>query len=176
MRIMASAEAANNSSIISCTIPFLLLGLPITATELVLDVWFMVHKATVINAEFFYRPVVLGSTETSFALIIIVCLLVANILLFLLTSRFARFYTVASHIPAQIWGLLVKGMIVAFTVMAIGLSDLDSLATIFTLVFFTTVGVIAHLRKIDVIALPISLMIGSFAVSKFMTAFTIWSP
>ena len=176
MRIMASAEAANNSSIISCTIPFLLLGLPITATELVLDVWFMVHKATVINAEFFYQSVTLGWIETSFAVIIIVCLAVANLMLFILTSRFARLYTLASHIPAQIWGLLVKCMIMAFTVIAIGLGDLDSLATIFTLIFFTSVGVIAHLRKIDVIALPISLMIGSFAVSKFMTAFTIWSP
>jgi len=65
--------------------------------------------------------------------------------------------------------------VAAFTWLLISNSDLTATSTVFTIVFFTSIGVWAQKKGHDVVALPISLMIGSFAIEKFLIAYQLWS-
>lgn len=176
LRVMSAAESANNSSIISCTVPFLFIGLPITGTELLLDNWLLIHKAANITAAVIYDPVMIaGLGSWPMWQVMLTSLTAISILCFFLTSRFIGFYLAMRCIPAHWFGWAVKLLIVAFVGMLISASDLTASSTVFTLVFFTAIGVWAHKRNHDIIALPISLMIGAFAIDRFSIAFQLWS-
>jgi TctA family transporter len=176
LRVMSAAESANNSSVISCTVPFLFVGLPITGTELLLDNWLLIHKAANISAAVIYDPVTIsGLGSWPMWQVMLTSLAVISILCFFLTSRFIGFYLSMRCIPAHWFGWIVKLLILFFIGMLIANSDLTAGSTVFTLIFFTAIGVWAHRGNHDIIALPISLMIGSFAISKFAIAFQLWS-
>lgn len=174
---MAAAEAANNSSSISCLVPFLFIGLPITGTELFLDNWLRVFKAFDVNYELLYRTVELTSAlSVPFYNILIAALLVTCSACFLLTSRFIKFYQLLGKVPPKIFDVCIKGIIIAVTAYsfkeAISAGWIVPMAT---LIIFSLVGIWAHRRKFDVIALPVAIVIGKFAIDKFVTAYNLWS-
>ncbi len=175
LRTMAAAEASNNSSVISCTVPFLFMGLPITGTELFLDNWLSVNKAVNVNATILYETVIVSGLGIwpmwSFLL---ATLTVVSLLCFMLTTRFIGWYTSLSRLPGRVVGWAIKCLVLFFLVVSVQNSDLAATSTIFTLVFFTTVGLWSQRSGHDIIALPVSLVIGSFAVSKFLLAFQLW--
>jgi len=175
MRIMVAAESANNASIVSCMIPFLFMGIPITSTELLLDQWIAVNKAVNINAEFMYGMVQIGTVSLPMAAALILALTVTTVICFFLTSRFINLYNCLHHLPPQALGWTIKTLIVLFMIMTVMHADLSAGSTVFTLVFFSAIGVWAVKTGRDVIALPISLMIGHFAVTKMITAYQLWS-
>jgi TctA family transporter len=173
---MAAAESANNSSVISCTVPFLFVGLPITGTELLLDNWMLVNKATNVDARILYDSVTLQALGTwPMWTVMLMCLTMVSVICFYLTSRFVGVYSMVNRIPSKWFGLMIKLSIVAFTWLLVRDSDLGAASTVFTIVFFTAVGVWAQKKGHDVVALPISLMIGSFAIEKFSIAWQLWS-
>lgn len=92
-----------------------------------------------------------------------------------MTSRFAKMYLVMNQIPAELFGTLIKLSILGFTWLMVHDSDLTVGSTLFTLVFFTAMGVWSQRYAYDIVALPISLMVGSFAISKFYIAYQLWS-
>lgn len=175
LRVMAASESANNSSIISGMTPFLLLGIPITGTELILDSWFLVNKATVINAEFFYADVTIANYAMAFPALLIICLLLINTASFWATSSYARFYLLIGRIPPGVFGWMIKILLAVSLVISISWASLGTISTVFTLTFFTLLGIYAARRRRDVIALPVALMIGSMLVDKFISAYYIWS-
>ena len=176
LRIMAAAESANNSSIISCTVPFLFMGLPITGTELLIDNWLLVNKAVIVDARIIYDLVSIpGLGSWPMWGMMLTCLTIVSIVCFFLTSRFVNLYLIINRIPAECFGRIIKVLIVVFTYLLIKDSDLVVSSTIFTIVFFTALGVWAQKKGYDIVALPISLMIGSFAIEKFSIAYQLWS-
>ena len=176
LRIMAAAESANNSSIISCTVPFLFMGLPITGTELLMDNWLLVNKAVNVDARIIYDLVsISGVGNWPMWVIMLTCLTVVSIACFFLTSRFVNLYLIINRVPAEWFGRIIKVLIVVFTYLLIKDSDLTTSSTVFTIVFFTALGVWAQKKGHDIVALPISLMIGSFAIEKFSIAYQLWS-
>lgn len=175
MRIMVAAESANNASIVSCMIPFLVMGIPITSTELLLDQWIAVNKAVNINAEFLYNTVFFAGYELSMASALIMALTATCVVCFFLTSRFIWLYNSLYRVPPELLGGMIKALIVLFLVMTVMQAELAVSSTIFTLILFSAIGIWAVNKKRDVIALPISLMIGHFAVAKFITAYQLWS-
>ena len=176
LRIMSAAESANNSSVISCTVPFLFMGLPITGTELLIDNWLLVNKATSVDAKIIYDTVTLqGLGSCPMWVMMLGCLTVISVICFFLTSRFANIYLILNRIPAEWFGRIIKLFIIVFTWLMIQDSDITAGGTVFTVIFFTAVGVWAQRTGRDVVALPISLMIGSFAIEKFSLAYQLWS-
>jgi len=176
LRVMAAAESANNSSVISCTVPFLFIGLPITGTELLLDNWLLVNQGTNVDAHILYGPVTLQALGSwPMWTVMLMCLTMVSVLCFYLTSRFVSLYLILNRIPARWFGLMIKLCVAAFTWLLISNSDLTATSTVFTIVFFTSIGVWAQKKGHDVVALPISLMIGSFAIEKFLIAYQLWS-
>ena len=176
LRIMSAAESANNSSIISCTVPFLFMGLPITSTELLMDNWLLVNKAVSVDARIIYDTVVVqGLGAWPMWIIMLACLTLISVVCFFLTSRFVNLYLMVNRIPSKWFGCIIKFLIIVFTWLLIKDSDITAGGTVFTLVFFTALGVWAQKYKHDVVALPISLMIGSFAIEKFLIAYQLWS-
>jgi len=175
MRIMVAAESANNASIVSCMIPFLFIGIPITSTELLLDQWIAINKAVNINAEFMYGTVQIGTMHMPMAAALIAALTVTTVVCFFLTSRFIQVYNCLYRLPPHVIGWIIKTLIMVFLIMTMMQADLAVSSTIFTLVFFSALGIWAVKTSRDLIALPISLMIGPFAVAKLITAYQLWS-
>lgn len=175
LAIMSAAESANNSSVISCTIPFLMIGLPITSTELLLDNWLLVNKAVNINANMIYSDVSILGTSAPFWVWLILGLIITSFCSFYLTSRFVGVYQILNRIPSKVFGWLIKILILFFIVVTIQSSGLTSGSTVFTLLFFSGIGIWAMKKGRDIIALPISIMIGSYAIEKFSIAFQLWS-
>jgi len=176
LRIMAAAESANNSSVISCTVPFLFMGLPITGTELLMDNWLLINKAVSVDARIIYDLVsITGVGSWPMWAVMLTCLAIVSVACFFLTSRFVNLYLIINRIPAEWFGRIIKVLIVVFTYLLIKDSDLATSSTIFTIVFFTALGLWAQKKGYDIVALPISLMIGSFAIEKFSLAYQLWS-
>jgi putative tricarboxylic transport membrane protein len=175
LRVMAAAEASNNSSIISCTVPFLFMGLPITSTELFLDNWLSVNKAVNVNATILYETVtVTGLGAWPMWSFMLMTLTVISLVCFILTTRFIGLYSQLSRLPSHVVGWTIRCLILFFLFISVQSSDLAATSTIFTLVFFTLIGVWSQRSGHDIIALPVSLVVGSFAVGKFLLAFQLW--
>jgi putative tricarboxylic transport membrane protein len=176
LRIMSAAESANNSSVISCTIPFLFVGLPITSTELLLDNWLLINKAANVNAGMLYEWVSIhGVVSWPMWSIMLTCLAFTSIICFYLTSRFVPIYLSISQVPGHLFGWGIKLSVVLFIWLFIANSDLTPGSTLFTMIFFTAIGIWSQRRGYDVVALPIAMAIGSFAIDKFSLAFQLWS-
>ena len=174
LRIMCAAESSNNASIISCMIPFLFLGIPITATEMLMDQWLVINKAMTVNAELMYSTMDLAGLKIQFSTGLLLCLSMTCIVCFFLTSRFINLYSSIQKIPASILGNLIKFLMLIFFAMTLYYAELSISSTIFTILVFSAIGIWAVKKNRDVIALPISLMIGSYAVQKFITAYQLW--
>jgi putative tricarboxylic transport membrane protein len=173
LRTIAAAESSNNSSIISSTVPFLLLGIPITGTELILDSWFIVHKAQTINAEFLYSTVMVENFAVYYPVLLVLAVLFVNIVCFFLVSRFSKFYQSLSSIPPEIFTWIIRLSILLLLAFSISANGVGGAAVLLTLMIFGLIGIWSHKKNIDVSALPISMMVGSVAVSKIITAFYI---
>lgn len=174
LAMMSAAESANNSSVISCTIPFFMIGLPITSTELLLDNWLLVNKATNVNANLVYSNISIMDMSAPFWIWLVLCLAITSVCSFYLTSKFVGIYQVLSSVPPKIFGWAIKIMILFFIFVTIEASGLTSGSTLFTLIFFSIIGIWAMNRGRDIIALPISIMIGPYAIEKFFIAFQLW--
>lgn len=175
LRVMCAAESSNNSAIIVSTIPFLLLGIPITGTELVLDSWLIVHQAQSVNANFFYNDIQLAERSWPFALILIACAIVANLLCFALVSGFSNLYQNISRIPATWFENIIKVCIIGLLLFSIAYSGLNSIAIALTLVIFSLVGIWGFRKNVDITALPICMILGPFAADKITAAYFILS-
>lgn len=173
---MAAAESANNSAAISCTVPFLLLGLPITGTELFLDNWLRVFKAYNVNYELLMIPVNVLSTSIPLHTVLLSSLLITCSICFLLTSRFINVYLKLQKIPPRAFDVSIKLIIVIVSAYAFSIAvESGWTVPIITLIAFSAIGIWAHRKNIDVIALPVAIVVGKFAVDKFITAYTLWS-
>lgn len=176
LRTMAAAESANNSAVISSTVPFLFLGIPITGTELYLDNWFVMTKATNINAEILYSAVVVTGVGTvPFAHLLLWVLFTMSIICFILTSRFVWMYQWIGRLPSMMTENIIKGLIVLFTVITLYQSNSEPFMSAFTLLLFSAIGTWCVRTNRDPLALPVAIIIGKFTLDKFTTAFYLWS-
>lgn len=167
LAIMGAAEASNNSATVSSTMPWLFLGLPITASELYLDNWLSVFRNIQVNFEIFYRDIHLAFGTVPYFMIFIACVLLTNFLAFYLSSRFVKLYQCISRIPPSYINLMVKCSILAAIVSVLWLLDLDPVSAAVTLGLSSLVGIWAHRRGVDVIALPIALVVGKTTFEVF---------
>ena len=174
LAIMGAAEASNNSATISSTMPFLMLGLPITASELYLDSWLSVFRNVQVNFELFYHPVdsVIGTIP--YFVVFIGCLLCINVLTFYLSSRFVKLYQSISVVPIVYINTIIKVSIIAAIISIVWFLDLDPLGAIITLLLSSMIGIWANRRGIDVIALPISLVVGKYAFDIFSKTYYLY--
>lgn len=174
LAIMGASEASNNSATISSMIPFLMIGLPITASELYLDNWLSVFRNTQVNFEIFYQTIDLGLVGVPYYVLFVACLFVINLMAFFLSSRFTRLYQSISVVPVVYINGVIKGFIIMTIPLVIWLLNIDPVMAMVTLAMSGVLGVWAHKHKIDVIALPISLVVGKYAFDIFTKAYYLY--
>lgn len=175
MTIMAASEASNNSAAISSAVPFLFLGLPITPTEIFLDNWLSIHRATSITSQLFTTPMSFLGLDTTFSIILFSSILVVNILAFVASSGFIQTYQNLSKLPMPQINFCIKALVLISIGLIIWESNTPLTLSVINAIIFSVVGIYFSKRKLDPIALPISLVIGKFAIGKFVTAYYLWS-
>jgi len=173
LRQAGAAEAGNNAAAISCTIPFLFLGLPITASEIVIDN-FLSGQFYRLNLSTLDTNIVLANTEIAFTVLLVVSLLIINVISFLLCSHFIRFWQRLLAVDVKIYVLAIKILIVSSLMMIAVASQIPIGAVVFTVALFGAIGVWAEKHSISVIPLAIMISIGPFAVNKFVLAYNLY--
>lgn len=174
LAIMSAAESSNNSATISSLIPFLMLGLPITASELYLDAWLLVFKNSTVNFELFYQSVDTPIGSMPYYVIFLAGLLCVNFVVFRLSSGFSKIYQSILIIPLGYIDRFVKAAIVFAVVAVIWFLNIDIASAIVILVVFGALGVWAHQHNVDIIAFPIALVIGKYAFDIFSKAYYLY--
>ena len=167
---VGAAEAANNSAAVSCTIPFLFLGLPITASELVLDN-FLTSKFYRVDLSTLDSSILVGGTSLNFIGLMIVGMLFCNIASFLLCGHFVRLWQKIMSIDIRYYMALVKALVVGSVFLIVYSNDLQWSNAVFTIVLFGGIGTWAMLKNRNIIGLAVLLMIGQFVVEKFSMAY-----
>lgn len=174
LRVMAAAEAANNSASIASMVPFLMIGIPITATEVYLDNWLTVFKATYVDMKLMYGTFDVYGFEFAYFEFLSIALAFIAILCFVLTSRFIGFYQLLNRLPPKMFDIVIKLLIVLFVMLTFQEAGADYVSSAVNLLVFSIIGIWASRKHVDIIALPIALVIGRFAVERLTIAYTIW--
>jgi TctA family transporter len=171
---MGAAEASNNSATISSTVPFLMLGLPITASELYLDNWLSMFRNTQVNWQIFYQQIDLGLTAVPFYYYFIGCVLLVNMMAFYLSSRLTVLYQSLASLPARFMTSVIKGSITVTLIGMIWTNGISASSLVTILLPASCLGVWARSRQIDVVALPISLVVGKLTFDTFAKAYYLY--
>lgn len=173
LSIMTAAESANNAAAVSCLVPFLILGIPITPSEFLISSM-MDQRFYRINLQVLDQLVTVGSITVSTTTIILVSLLIGNIVCFALAGNFVRFYQRLLSAPSIVYENVIRLFIVISVVMVLTNSSVSLIISLITLVVFSVIGYWAHCRNINTLPLVIPLVIGPFIFNKFMSAYYLW--
>ena len=174
LAVMGAAEASNNSATISSTVPFLMLGLPITASELYLDNWFSMFRNIQVNWQIFYQQIDLGLTAVPFYYYFIGCVLLVNMMAFYLSSRLTVLYQSLASLPSRFITSVIKGSITVTLIGMIWTNGISASSLVTILLPASCLGVWARSRQIDVVALPISLVVGKLTFDTFAKAYYLY--
>ena len=166
LTMAGSAEAANNAAAISCTIPFLFLGIPITPSELVIDN-FLATRFYRLNLSTLDTVITVAGYAVSFVAVLLVCMLIINVVSFLLCGHFIRFWRKFIGIESRIYLTVVKLIVLASMLTVIYTGNITWGAAIWTMLVFGAIGTWAMRTKRSVIGMVMMLMIGPFIVNKF---------
>jgi TctA family transporter len=166
LTIAAAAEASNNSAAISSTIPFLFIGLPITASEIVIDN-FLSSKFYRLNLSTLNTTIDFLGYAIDFVTILILCMLIINCICFLLCSHFINFWSKIMLIDSRIYLQVVKILILLSILMVIVSSKIPIMSAIFTLLLFGTIGTWAMRKDHNIIGFTLMVMMGPFILNKF---------
>lgn len=173
LTMAGAAEAANNAAAISCTIPFLFLGLPITPSELVIDN-FLATKFYRLNLTTLDVIITVAGYAVSFAALLVVCMLVVNIVSFLLCGHFIRFWRRFIGIDSRVYLTIVKVIVLASIAIVIYTGNITWSSALWTMLVFGTIGTLAMRANRSVIGLVMMMMIGPFIVNKFQLFYNLY--
>jgi TctA family transporter len=166
LSMAGAAEAANNAAAISCTIPFLFLGLPITASELIIDN-FLSGRFYRLNLSTLDKTLSVSGYLIEFTVLLVACMLIVNIISFLLCGHFIKFWRRLMSIDIKIYMAAVKILILASVVTIVISSKISLMPALWTVVLFGGIGTWAMLKNRSIIGLAMMLMIGPFVITKF---------
>jgi putative tricarboxylic transport membrane protein len=168
-----AAEAANNAAAISCTIPFLFLGIPITPSELVIDN-FLATRFYRLNLTTLDTILPIAGYAVSFVALLITCMLIINIVSFLLCGHFIRFWRRFIGIDSQLYLNIVKVIVLASIITVIYTGHITWSAALWTMLVFGGIGVWAMRSNRSVIGLVMMMMVGPFIVNKFTLFYNLY--
>jgi putative tricarboxylic transport membrane protein len=166
LSMAGAAEAANNAAAISCTIPFLFLGLPITPSELIIDN-FLSGRFYRLNLSTLDKTLSVSGYLIEFTVLLVACMLIVNIISFLLCGHFIKFWRRLMSIDTKIYMAAVKILILASVVTIVISSKISLMPALWTVVLFGGIGTWAMLKNRSIIGLAMMLMIGPFVITKF---------
>jgi putative tricarboxylic transport membrane protein len=166
LTVIGSAEASNNSAAISCAIPFLFMGLPINASELVLENYL---SSQFIRWDLQFLPnAFLGNQfGISFFTVLIGSLLICNLLCFFASGHGINFYRRLLATNSGYFLAMAKLFIVGSLIFLIYQTSLGWNTALFTVVFFGSIGHWAMSTGRDITGLAIALVLGHFIIEKF---------
>jgi putative tricarboxylic transport membrane protein len=179
LTIVGAAEAGNNSAAISSTIPFLFIGIPITASELFIDN-FLSSKFYRLNLSTLDTLLPIAGHAVHFTLLMIVAMLVVNIISFLMCSHFIRTWQTIMKVDISTYLLAIKIFVVGAIASLIytsttGITNTMSMSTIvFTLVAFGGIGTWAMIKQHNIVGLALMLIMGPFIVTKYTLAYNLY--
>ena len=173
LSIAGAAEAANNAAAISCTIPFLFLGLPITPSELVVDN-FLVNKFYRLNLSTLDTVLNISGYAVRFTVVLIISMLVINIISFLLCGHFIRFWRRFLGVDTKIYINIVKLIVLASITVIAMTSHVPLINVLFTLIVFGAIGLWAQRHDRNIIGLTMMLMMGPFIVTKYQLFYNLY--
>ena len=150
---ITSAESANNSAMITSMFPLLVIGIPITITEIIV-VQMLESKA--ISWPDLHDFENLGRT---LILVQFFAVLLATIYFFL-STRFIDFYSQALILLRTRLKVILLCLIILLAGIDFYYSDLTVLRYTLLLILFSTIGMILSLKKIDPIPLLFAFVIG----------------
>jgi len=170
---IGAAEAANNAAAISCTIPFLFLGLPITASELIIDN-FLASKFYRLNLSTLDALLPIAGYPIRFTLLLISCMLVVNLISFFLCGNFIRFYRCIMSAKTSWYIIIVKLLVISSMIAIVISSGISWTSAVFTVIIFGGIGIWADQKGKNIIGLAMMLVMGPFVVQKFLLAYNLY--
>lgn len=179
LTIVGAAEAGNNSAAISSTIPFLFIGIPITASEMFIDN-FLSSKFYRLNLSTLDIVIPVAGYTIHFTVIMIISMLVVNIISFLVCSHFIRTWQTIMKVNISTYLLAIKIFVVSAIASTIytsttGITNTMSISTImFTLVTFGGIGTWAMIKQRNIVGLALMLIMGPFIMTKFTLAYNLY--
>lgn len=173
LTMAGSAEAANNAAAISCTIPFLFLGIPITPSELVIDN-FLATRFYRLNLSTLDTVISIAGYTVSFVAVLLTCMLIINVVSFLLCGHFIRFWRKFIGVESRIYLTIVKVIVLASVLTVIYTGNITWEAAIWTMLIFGGIGTLAMRANRSVIGLVMMMMIGPFIVNKFQLFYNLY--
>jgi len=173
LTIIGSAEASNNSAAISCAIPFLFMGLPINASELVLENYLSSHFIRW-DLQFLPSAFLGNQLGISFFTVLIASLLICNILCFFASGHGINFYQRLLATNSGYFFAIAKLFIVVSFIFLIYQNNLGWNTALFTVIFFGSIGYWAMSTGRDITGLAITLVLGHFIIEKFNMAWYLY--
>ena len=173
LSLAGAAEAANNAAAISCTIPFLFLGLPITPSELIIDN-FLSSRYYRLNLSTLDTPLMISGYLIEFSVLLVACMLIVNLISFLLCGNFIKFWRRLMSIDTKIYMTAVKLLILASIITIVMTSKISLMSAVWTVVLFGGIGTWAMFKNRSIIALAMMLMIGPFVLTKFQLFYDLY--
>jgi TctA family transporter len=170
---IAAAEGANNSAAISCLIPFLFLGLPITPSELIID-QFLVSKFYRLNLDTINHMISISGDSINFITVIVTAIVLCNIVCFMLCGNFIRLWKNLLAIDIRWYLAIIKILVVCSAVSIVYAGQIPWTTAIFDIVAFGGFGYWAMQSNRDVMGLAVSMMLGPFIIEKFTMAYYLY--
>jgi putative tricarboxylic transport membrane protein len=170
---VAAAEAANNSAAISCIIPFLFLGLPITPSELIID-QFLTTKFYRLNLDTLNHLVNIGGEMFSFVAMLVVSMAICNLTCFVMCGNFIRMWRRVLAVDVQWYLIAVKILVVASIATIIYTAHISLASAVFNILLFGAIGLWAVHSNRSVLSLAVAMMLGPFIVDKFTMAYYLY--
>lgn len=168
-----AAEAANNSAAISCIIPFLFLGLPITPSELIID-QFLTSKFYRLNLDTLDHTVNISGDMINFVALLVAGIVICNFICFILCGNFIRLWRKLLAVDIRWYLLAVKILVVASIIAIVYTAQMNISTAIFNILLFGGIGILAARYHRSIIGLAVSLMLGPFIVERFTMAYYIY--
>jgi TctA family transporter len=166
----SAAEAANNSAAISCLIPFLLLGLPITPSEILIE-QFLSSKFYTLDLNTINHALNISGTAFNFVAVLVACVVICNFACFILCGNFIRLWRSFLTVDLR-WYLLAVKILIVFSIGAvIYIGNMNLATAAFNVVLFGALGVWADKTNRNVIGLAVMMMLGPFMIEKFAMAY-----
>ena len=168
LSMAGAAEASNNAAAISCTIPFLFLGLPITPSEIFIDN-FLSTKLYRLNLTSLDQFISVAGYPIKFTLLLISCMLLINLISFLLCGHFIKFWRRLMSIDVRIYLAIIKLLLIASVIAVVITNNITWSAAIGTIVIFGALGTWIMSTGRNAIGLAFTLIAGQFVVEKMST-------
>ena len=170
---IAAAEGANNSAAISCLIPFLFLGLPITPSELIID-QFLVGKFYRLNLDSVNQIINISGDPVNFITVIVTAIVLCNIACFMLCGNFIRLWKNLLTVDIRWYLAIIKILVVCSIGAIVYTGQIPWTTALFDVAVFGGFGYWAMRSNRDVMGLAVSMMLGPFIIDKFTMAYYLY--